>query len=120
MLYKSEVYKIVGACMEVHNELGFGFLEAVYQEALAVELKSQGIPFSKEESLEVSYKGELIKHYRTDFICFDKIIIETKAIKELTSKDTAQMLNYLKATGLHLGLLVNFGAESLEYKRLIM
>ena len=120
LLYENESYKIIGAAMEVHRELGPGFLEAVYQEALAIEFEKQGIPFVREPKLMVSYKGvQLSKYYEADFICYEKIIVETKATKQLTGSDESQVINYLKATGLKLGLLFNFGAESLEYKRLV-
>jgi len=120
MIYKAESYKIIGACMEVHSELGHGFNEVVYQEALAREFKRQNIPFEAEKKLEISYKGELLdKYYRADFICYDKIIIELKALPEITSREIGQVLNYLKVTGFHLGLLVNFGEESFNSKRLV-
>ncbi len=120
IIYKKESYLIIGACMEVHRELGPGFLEAVYQEALAIEFKRKGIPFKQEVKLEITYKGQtLSKYYEADFVCYNKIILETKAINELTGGHESQVLNYLKATKFKLGLLVNFGAESLEYKRLI-
>ena len=119
LLYENESYKIIGAAMEVHRELGPGFLEAVYQEALAIEFEKQGIPFVREPKLMVSYKGvQLSKYYEADFICYEKIIVETKATKQLTGSDESQVINYLKATGLKLGLLFNFGAESLEYKQI--
>ena len=106
--------------MEVHKELGSGFLEAVYQEALAIEFKRQSIPFIRESKLEVSYKGQVLKkYYEADFICYDKIIVETKAISELIGINQAQIINYIKATGFKLGILINFGSESLEYKRLV-
>ena len=120
MIYKAESYKIIGACMEVHNELGHGFNEVVYQEALAREFNRQKIPFEAEKKLEIAYKGELLdKYYRADFICYGKIIIELKALTEITSREIGQVLNYLKVTELHLGLLVNFGEESFRSKRLI-
>ena len=120
IIYKKESYLIIGACMEVHRELGPGFLEAVYQEALAIEFKRKGIPFKQEVKLEITYKGQtLSKYYEADFVCYNKIILETKAINELTGGHESQVLNYLKATKFKLGLLVNFGADSLEYKRLI-
>jgi len=120
LIYKEESYQIIGACMEVHRELGSGFLEAVYQEALALELKSKGIPYKKETKLEIVYKGHILtKYYEADFICFNKIILEIKAINELSSGHESQVINYLKATGFELGLLINFGAKSLEYKRLV-
>ena len=120
LIYKKESYLIIGACMEVHSELGPGFLEAVYQEALEIEFQKQNIPYEREKLLNIFYKGtKLKKHYSADFVCYDKIILETKAINELTGGHESQVLNYLKATKFKLGLLVNFGAESLEYKRLI-
>ena len=120
LIYKDEAYMIIGAAMEVHRELGSGFLEAVYQDALAIEFESQGIPYIRESKLEVSYKGHVLtKYYESDFICYDKIIVETKALSELLSNNQSQVINYLKATGFKLGLLINFGAESLEYKRLV-
>ena len=120
LIYKKESYLIIGACMEVHRELGNGFLEAVYQEALAIEFTKRGIPFEQEKKLEICYKGKtLSKYYEVDFVCYNKIILETKATNELSGGHESQVLNYLKATKFKLGLLVNFGAESLEYKRLI-
>ena len=119
LIYEEETYKIIGAAMEVHSRLGSGFLEAVYQEALAIEFEKRSIPYIKEAKLEITYKERtLLKFYQADFICYDKIIVETKAQKELTGIDEAQVINYLKATGLKIGLLINFGAESLEHKRL--
>ena len=120
LIYKDESYKIIGACMEVHNELGCGFLEAIYQEALAIEFSIQNIPFQREHELDIYYKGELLnKKYYPDFICFNKIIVELKALSALASDHEAQVLNYLKATGYKLGILVNFGETSLKYKRLV-
>ncbi|TAJ06666.1 GxxExxY protein [Marinilabiliaceae bacterium JC017] len=120
MLYKGEAYKIVGAAMKVHSELGCGFLEPVYQEALQIELKKQDIPFKRETPLTITYHGiKLNKQYIADFICYDKIIVELKAIKELDNIHEAQVFNYLKATGFKLGLLINFGETSLEYKRIV-
>jgi len=120
LIYPEESYKIIGAAMEVHRELGFGFLEAVYHEALRIELEKKDIPFKYEAKLNLSYKGiPLEKTYTADFVCYDKIIIEVKALTELNSIHEAQVINYLKATNYKLGLLINFGEESLEYKRLI-
>jgi GxxExxY protein len=120
LICKEESYKIIGAAMEVHRELGSGFLEAVYQEALALEFIRKDIPFKQEAKLEISYKEQtLSKYYEADFICYNKIILEIKAINELSSSHESQVINYLKATGFKLGLLINFGEESLEYKRLI-
>ena len=121
ILYKEECYKIIGACMEVHKELGPGFLEPVYQEALSLEFYIQGIQFEKEKDIRIVYKGKTLdKWYKADFLCFDKIIVELKAISELSNDHIAQLLNYLKATKLRVGLLVNFGSPSLTYKRLIL
>ncbi len=113
-------YAIIGAAMEVHRELGSGFLEAVYHEALAIEMTSRNIQFVHEVELPVIYKGQqLATSYRADFICFDNVIVEIKALGELKTLQEAQILNYLKATGLGVGLLINFGAESLQYKRFV-
>ena len=120
LLYKEESYKIIGVAMEVHKELGPGFLEAVYQEAFELELQRQDIPYAREKLLNVFYKGKkLKKHYSADFVCFDKIVVELKALGELSSDHEAQVLNYLKTSKLKLGLLLNFGTKSLQYKRLI-
>jgi len=119
LVYKEETYRIVGACMEVHRELGPGFLEGVYQEALAEEFSEQRIPANREQKLEILYKGKpLQKHYYADFVCYDKVIVELKAVRELLPDHDAQLFNYLKATGLKLGLLINFGSPSLMYKRI--
>jgi GxxExxY protein len=113
-------HAIIGAAMEVHRELGHGFLEAVYQAALALEFQERGIPFKAEVPLPVRYKAKLLTcSYRADFICFEDFLVETKAIANLTRADDAQLLNELKATGCQRGLLLNFGAPSLEYKRLV-
>jgi len=121
ILYKDECYKIIGACMNVHKELGPGFLEAVYQESLAFEFFEQGIPFEKEKDIRIFYKDKLLdKYYKADFLCFEKIIVELIALSELSNDHISQLLNYLKATKLRVGLLVNFGSSSLIYKRLIL
>ena len=113
-------YAIIGAAMEVHRELGSGFLEAVYHEALTIEMNSRNIQFVHEVELPVIYKGrQLATSYRADFICFDNVIVEIKALGELKTLQEAQILNYLKATGLGVGLLINFGVESLQYKRFV-
>ncbi len=120
LIYKDECYQIVGACMEVHKELGPGFLEAVYQEALELELDIQTIPFISQKPLDIYYKNfKLQKQYYPDFICFDKIVVEIKSVEKLLSEHTAQVLNYLKATGCRLGILINFGQSSLTWKRII-
>ncbi|HUW30953.1 MAG TPA: GxxExxY protein [Planctomycetota bacterium] len=111
-------YAIIGAAMEVYNTLGCGFLEAVYQEALAVELTARGIPFRREVGLPVSYKGQVLDTaYRADFICFDSLIVEIKALDRIGGIEHAQVLNYLKATGLEVGLVINFGEQSLKWDR---
>ena len=113
-------FRIIGAAMEVHRELGCGFLEAVYQEALAREFEAQDIPYGSQQLIKIYYKGKpLNKTYQPDYICFDEIIVEIKALNELSKQDHAQLINYLKASGMKLGLLLNFGAKSLEYKRFI-
>jgi GxxExxY protein len=120
-LFEEETYEIIGACMAVHRELGAGFLEQVYQEALSIEFEASNVPFSKEQRLEVTYKDQVLdKFYYADFVCYGKIIVELKAIETLLKEHKAQVLNYLKATGYKLGLLINFGAQSLEYKRVIL
>ena len=107
--------------MEVHRELGPGFLEPVYQEALELEFERQGIPFEREKELKISYKGHILKKkYVADFICNDKIIVELKALSALSGEHVAQVLNYLKATGFKLGMLINFGEASLKFKRLVL
>jgi len=118
LLYKEEVFKIIGACMEVHKELGSGFLEAVYHEALMIELNKKNIPFETNVRLKVNYKNQVLqKVYYADIICYDKIIVELKAMDGLVPEHYAQVINYLKATGYQLGLLINFGTKSLQYKK---
>ncbi len=120
-LYSEETRRIIGACYEVHNQLGHGFLESVYQEALMIELINQQIPFHKEKRLEVHYKGQkLDKYYIADFICYDNIILEIKATEGLIDEYIAQVLNYLKATNYKLGLLVNFSTPKAQIKRVIL
>lgn len=118
-LYKDLTYRIIGAAMEVHKELGPGFLESVYEGAFIVELKRLNIPFEQQKKYYVNYKGFDIKEYYCDLVIEDKVIIELKAIKQIGDIERAQMLNYLKVTKLRLGLLMNFGSESLEYERII-
>jgi GxxExxY protein len=115
-----QTFAIIGAAMTVHRELGHGFLEAVYQEALQLELTSSGIPFAREVDLPIRYKQHLLAtHYRADFVCFGSIIVEVKALAKIGGPEQAQILNYLKASGLAVGLLLNFGAPSLEHKRYV-
>jgi GxxExxY protein len=113
-------YAIIGAAMEIHRQLGPGFLEAVYREALAIELGLRRVPHKREVELPVLYKGRrLATNYRADFVCYDEVIVELKALAKLGGVEQAQILNYLKATGLETGLLLNFGTRSLEYERFI-
>ena len=118
LIFKDEVYGIVGAAMNVSNELGCGFLEAVYQEALEMEFKECDIPFEPQKRINISYKNKMLKkEYMADFVCYDSIIVEIKAIRKITEIEEAQLLNYLKATKLPLGLIVNFGSPKLEWRR---
>ena len=113
-----QTYAIIGACMEVHRQLGHGFLETVYQEAAVIEFPKHNIPFEREVSLPIQYKGvTLPTKYRADFVCFSDVIVEFKAISTLTGADESQLLNYLKATGIRRGLVINFGATSLQHIR---
>jgi len=113
-------YAIIGAAMNVHSELGFGFLEAVYQAALAVELQTRNVSFRREVEMAVYYRGQRLPvGYRADFLCFDSLIVELKALPKLSTAEDAQVLNYLKATGYGIALLLNFGAASLEWKRMV-
>jgi GxxExxY protein len=111
LLYKDEAYLIQGAVFEVYREMGAGFLESVYQECLEREFGSRGIPYVSQKELGLIYKGESLRQsYKPDFVCYDKIIVELKAAKSIASEHKAQLMNYLKATGLRLGLLANFGS----------
>ncbi|MEO9512757.1 MAG: GxxExxY protein [Flavobacteriaceae bacterium] len=121
IIYKQESYFIIGLCMDIHNELGKGFSEAVYADALELELKDNGVPFQKEMRYPVSYKAKMLKHYYyADFVIDDKIILELKAVEKLISGHVKQTLNYLAVSKLKLGLLVNFGEDSLSYKRVVL
>lgn len=122
LLFKDEVFEIIGAAMEVHKQLGNGFLEPVYQQSLEIELGLRDIPFEPQKRLHLFYKGvELRKEYQPDFVCYDKIIVEIKALDRLTNIEIAQIINYLKATKLRLGLLINFGSNGrLEWKRFVV
>lgn len=119
-LYRQESYAIIGAAMEVHKTLGLGFTEYVYQDALEKEFQIRGIPFEREKHMTVTYKGVPLLHdFYADFICYGRIIVELKAVKELTDEHKAQVINYLKVSGMRLGLLLNFGGSSLTYERLL-
>ena len=121
LVLKKEVFEIVGAAIEVHRQLGPGFLEAVYQEALGLEMDSRAIPFQAQKPLRIRYKGRVLdKAYFADFLCYGKVIVEIKALDHLSGNEYAQVLNYLKATGHRVGLLINFGSHpKLQWKRFI-
>lgn len=119
IIFKNESYDIIGAAMAVHSELGCGFTEPVYQEAFEREPLLRNIPFEREKTFKVYYKGiELSKRFVPDFFCYGKIIVELKAVSDLIGEHYSQVYNYLKASGLKLGLLINFGKTSLDYKRI--
>lgn len=118
--YKDESYSIIGVAMAVHGALGRGFLEAVYQEALSLEFASLGIPFCQQKELDIYYRGtKLNKKYYADFVCYDRIIVELKATDSIAPEHEAQLINYLRATNMKLGLLINFGEDSLHFRRFI-
>ena len=121
LLLKDEVYAIIGAAIEVHQELGPGFLEAVYQEAMEIELGDRAIPFLAQQPLTIRFKNRVLKkQYEPDLFCYDQVIVELKALNHLSGTEESQILNYLKATGLRVGLLVNFGSVGkLEWKRYV-
>lgn len=121
IVYKEESYRIIGACFEVYKEKGTGFLEAVYQECLAMEFASSAISYEEKMDLKLQYKGQPLKQfYQPDFFCFGRIIVEIKAVKQLKDEHRAQIINYLKSTDVKLGLLVNFGHHpGLEYERFV-
>jgi GxxExxY protein len=113
-------HAIIGAAIEVHRQLGCGFLEAAYQQAFAIEMAARDIPFAKEVEMPVLYKGQSLQAtYRADFFCFDSVVVEVKALPKLTGIEEAQLINYLKVSGHEIGLLLNFGARSLKMKRMI-
>ena len=119
LFYRDESYKIRGALFAVHNELGCGFLERVYQDALEGEFRLRNIPYEREKAIQIVYKGEpLGEPYRADFVCYGKVIIELKSVSEILDVHRAQIINYLKATKMKLGFLVNFGEESLRIERI--
>lgn len=122
LLFRDECYRLVGACLAVHRDKGHGFVEPVYQDALEIELEFSAIPFDRQRSYSIYYRGRLLRHtYTPDLLCYEKIIVELKAAKCLTDEHRAQVLNYLKVTGLQLGLLVNFGSHPrLEWERIVL
>jgi len=116
-----ETYAIIGAAIRVHSELGCGFLEAVYQEALEIEFKNSNVPYEREKKLPVFYQNNRLQaYYETDFVCYGSVIVELKALLKLTGMEEAQVINYLKASGINRGLLINFGYRSLQHKRLVL
>jgi GxxExxY protein len=120
-LYREDTHRLIGLCMEIHRELGKGHDEIIYKDALVVELSRANIPFVREKKYEVSYKGVVLPHpYFADFVVMDKILFEAKAAEQLAEPHVKQVLNYLAASKLRLGLLVNFGSDSLEWKRVIL
>jgi len=120
LLFKEEVYRVIGAAIEVHKTIGCGFLEPVYQESLGIEFGLQQIPFQQQVPITIHYKDRLLeKFYIADFFVFEKIIVEIKAVQQINSEHVAQVINYLKATDIRLGILINFGAKNLEWKRII-
>ena len=115
--YYQELYAIIGAAMEVQNEIGEGFLELVYHDALNIELTLRGIPYETEKPIAITYKGQLLERmYKADLVCYDQIVVELKSVEKLKPEHTAQLLNYLKATALPMGILINFGEKPLRYK----
>ena len=119
IIYKDESYAIVGATMKVHTFLGCGFVEKVYQEALEIEFTKRGIPFEREKRLLIEYNGQILKtEFFVDFLCYDKIVVELKAVAEVVGEHKSQVINYLKAGGYRLGYLINFGQQSLYKERL--
>ena len=120
LLYSDETYKLIGLCMKVHRELGCGFLEPVYQEAFEMLLKAEGVPYQREKQLPIYFMGQkLTKEYFADFVCYDKIILEFKAVSSLTAAHEAQLMNYLKASKMRMGLLCNFAETSFVYRRFV-
>ena len=120
LIYKDLTYKIIGTAMEVHNVLGPGYLEAVYQKVMADEFDLRKIDYEEQVNLQVDYKGNIIGEYRADNLVDEKVVVEIKAIKRISEIQEAQLINYLKGTGYKIGLLINFGAMSLEHKRRVL
>lgn len=121
ILYKADVYKIIGVCLKVYNTLGYGFQEIVYKDAMEIEFRNRDVAYVREAKFSIDYKGTILKHsFYSDFNLFEKIIVEVKVNKDgIADFAIAQTLNYLKASGMKLGLIINFGGTSLDYKRLI-
>ena len=120
LIYKEEFYKIIGIAMEVHRNLGRGFLEIVYKDALEYEFHQQNIPYEREKEFEIDYKAIILPHkYYADFVVYDKIILEVKAVNGIIDEFIKQTLNYIKAANFKLGIIINFGEDSLKYKRLV-
>ena len=121
LIYKEEAFEIIGKCFEVHNNLGSGFLEIVYKDALELEFRKNNIPYEREKKYEVNYKGTILPHkFYADFVVFDKIILEIKASKAISDEYIAQAINYLKVSKNRLALIVNFGEVNLNYKRIVL
>ena len=120
IILKEESYKIIGACMEVHRELGFGFKEIIYKDALEIEFKSLGIPYYREKLYKIEYKGKVLpRRYPADFVIYDSIILEVKAMPMIINNFILQTRNYLKASGIRLGIIANFGESSFKSKRVV-
>lgn len=121
IIYKEESYKIIGKCLEVHNNLGAGFLEIVYKDALEFEFQRANIPYEREKKYEVNYKGVILPHkFYADFVVYDKIILEVKGVSGISEEFVAQAINYLKVSGNQLAIIVNFGELKLNYKRVVL
>lgn len=121
LIFAEEVFAIIGAAFEVYNKMGTGFLEPVFQEVLSMEFEARNIPFEAQKEIQIVYKGRVLKQtYRADFLVYGKIIVEIKALEKLTGREEAQLINYLKATGIEVGVLINFGStKELEWKRFV-
>ena len=120
IILKDESYKLIGICMEVHRELGMGFKEIIYKDALEIEFQAQNVPHQREKMFTIEYKGKELRHrYPADFVVFDQIVLEVKATAFIVDSFVAQTINYLKASGLKLGIIVNFGEKSLNFKRIV-
>ncbi len=121
LIFKEQSYQIIGKCFEVHNQLGAGFLEIVYKDALELEFRKENIPYQREKEYTVNYKGIVLPHkFYADFVVFESIILEVKAVSGIADEFIAQAINYLKVSGNHLALIVNFGELKLNYKRIVL